>query len=211
MKTGSRPLNDRARQLLAVVEQAREQRCAELLDAARAQAQRLVKQARQSARSRLHHEVVLARGQLRHQRELAQAARDAERRRARHGADRQLLDAAWRQLREALAQRWHGPQSRRVWVAAVIEQAEARLVDRQWRIEHPVDWPEPERMALEQRLARGSGPGAAFIADPTLSAGLRVRAGDTVVDGSSDGLLRDRRHIEARLLAAVRRPGPGHD
>ena len=61
-------------------------------------------------------------------------------------------------------------------------------MERQWRIEHPVDWPEQELLALEQRMAAEQLARPAFIADPALSAGLRIRAGDTVVDGSSDGL-----------------------
>jgi hypothetical protein len=204
VNSGSQSSGDRARQLLAAVEAAREQRCAELLEAAQAQAQRLVRQAWQGARARLHHEVLLARDQFRHQRVIEQAAQDAERRGAQQAADRQLLDAAWQQLRDALGRRWHRPQSRATWVDALVEQASARLVERQWRIEHPVDWPEQERLALEQRLAGEQGAAPAFIADPALSAGLRIRAGDTVVDGSSDGLLRDRGRIESRLLAAVR-------
>jgi F0F1-type ATP synthase membrane subunit b/b' len=211
MKTGSQPMNDRARQLLTLVEQARDQRCSELLEAARAQAQRLVKQAWQNARAGLHREVEQARGQFRRQRAIEQAAQDADRRRAQQTADRQLLDAAWQQLHAVLGRRWHTTASRRVWIDALIEQASARLVERQWRIEHPADWPEPERLALEQQLAGGPGPAPVFVADPALLAGLRIRAGDTVVDGSSEGLLRDRRRIESRLLAVVRGMGTDHD
>ena len=40
-------------------------------------------------------------------------------------------------------------------------------------------------------------------AQPAISAGLRIGAEDTWVDGSIDGLLRDRTRIESVLLARL--------
>lgn len=194
----------RMQRLLDVVEQQRDSRCAEIVEQARAQARQLLKQARRDARTRLQHEILHAREQFSHQLVLQQASQAARQRQARHRSDRVLLDQSWQPLREALERRWQDPEARRTWVRILIAQARARLVQTAWCIEHPADWPAAEREETARQLRQLLGAVPEFAPEPSLRAGIRVRAGDTLVDGSCEGLLRDRVHIEARLLAAVR-------
>jgi hypothetical protein len=197
------PAADRVQQLLAVVEQARDKRCAELMERAQTEARQVLKHARQKARVRLHHEVLQLREQFRRHLVLDQAGKDARLRQARQRADRELLEQSWQPLRDALIDRWQVSAGRRAWVDAVIDQALARLVGKDWQIEHPSDWPEQERQVVKQRLRGLFGAEPVWVAEPSLPAGIRVRAEDTLVDGSCDGLLRDRNDIEARLLALM--------
>jgi F0F1-type ATP synthase membrane subunit b/b' len=196
--------DERLQGLLEAVEQQRETRCAAILAQARDDAQALVKQARGKARTRLHREILHARQQFAQQFALQQASQAASQREARFRSDRALLDQAWPLLRTALERRWQEPVARRRWVEALTDLALARLVADDWRIEHPADWPVEEREALARRVQERSGTQPVFDADTGLQAGIRVRAGNTLVDGSCDGLLRDRVHIEALLLAALR-------
>lgn len=196
--------DERLQGLLDAVAQQRETRCAEILARARDDAQALVKQARGKARTRLHREILHARQQFAQQLALQQAGQAARQREVRFRSDRALLDQAWPLLRAALVQRWRDAATRRRWVEALAGLAQARLVGDDWRIEHPADWPAEERDALARHLKERSGAEPAFSADTALQAGIRVRAGNTLVDGSCDGLLRDRVHIEALLLASLR-------
>jgi hypothetical protein len=195
--------------LLEVVERDRDQRCAEITGQARSEARRVIAQAWGAERARLHLEVLETRAAVRHQLLLAQGSLETRRRQARQQADRRLLEQAWPLLREALLRRWRQPETRQAWVEALITQALKRLVDSPWKVEHPSDWPAAERHAVEARLNQVLDPLPVFVAEPALRAGIRVQAGNSVVDGSCDGLLRDRLGIEARLLAEIRTPGYG--
>lgn len=195
---------ERMQRLLEVVEQQRERRCAEILQQAGEQARQLLQQARGKARVRLHREILHARQQYSHQAVLQQASQAARQRQARFRADHAWLEQAWSQLRAALERRWQDPAARAVWVESLAARALARLVGVDWQIRHPQDWPQGEREALAARLNETLGRMPAFAADADLRAGICIRAGETVVDGSCDGLLRDRVHIEALLLAGLR-------
>jgi hypothetical protein len=203
MSADREPAADRVQQLLAVVEQARDKHCAEVMERAQTEARQLLKHAWQKARVRLHHEILQSREQFRRHLVLERAGKEARLRQARQRADRVLLEQSWQPLRDALIRRWQVPAGRRAWVDAVIEQALGRLVGKEWQIEHPSDWPEQERQVVKERLRGLLGAEPLCVAESSLPAGICVRAGDTLVDGSCDGLLRDRSDIEARLLAVV--------
>ena len=189
--------------LLEVVEYNREKRCKALLDEARAQARQLVQRAHREARARLHQKVLAPREQLRQQLASAQAQRETHLRLQRHRADQTLLARAWSPLRERMAQRWREADSRQLWIDDLVEQACGMLVDRQWHIEYPPDWPARERTALEARLAGELGCVPTFAAHTEIEAGLRICAGAACVDGTLAGLLRARHRIEALMLATL--------
>jgi F0F1-type ATP synthase delta subunit len=58
---------------------------------------------------------------------------------------------------------------------------------------------------LEARLTNELKQAPHFRADGALTAGLVIEAGGAVLDASLEGLLRDRRRVEARLLAFLAR------
>lgn len=189
--------------LLRVVEHHRDERCARVLEAARVQAQQLLKRARREARARVHQAIETSREQARRQLASAQAQHQTQLRMQRQREDLALLARAWQPLHDRLLGRWQQSDSRRSWIDALVSQALATLIDRHWRIEHPADWPEAERATLEARLSAELGQAPAFSAHEAVTAGLRIRAGDACIDGSLTGLLRARDSIEAMMLAAL--------
>ncbi len=196
---------ERSKLLIDVVERERDKRCAAIVGQARSEAHRMLKQAWSRARARLHLEVLAAREQFRRQLLVAQASQATRQRQAQQGADRLLLDEAWQLLHASLIRRWQQPEARQAWVEALIGQALAQLVNGPWTIECPADWPEAERHALATQVRQALAHTPVFVVEPTLEAGIRVRAGNSVVDGSCAGLLHDRAGIEGRLLAAIRK------
>jgi exonuclease VII large subunit len=189
--------------LLAVVEQRRSEHCREVLDKAQQQAQQLVKQAYRDARQRMHRELDDIRQKLRQQMVSVVARRQTRKRQRRQQADEELLTTSWLNLHEALLHRWGDSVMRRRWVDDLVNQAASVLVDSHWLIEHPFDWPAQERSALQLRLQKQLAHAPHFEVKSTIAAGLRICAGGACVDGSADGLLRERLAIEAVLLARI--------
>lgn len=193
----------RLQHLLQVVAQNRDEQCAALRNEARTQARQVVRQAWGDARTRLHQKVLATRAQVRQQLSAAEARNQTRLRLQRHEADRTLLARAREPLGERLRQRWQHDASRRQWIDSLVEQAAGALLGSDWRVEHPADWPEPERAGLAQRLAGELNRIAVFEADPGIAAGLRICAGPACIDGTVEGLLRARPRIEALILATL--------
>ena len=189
--------------LLEVVERNRDERCRALLSEAREQARQLVHKAHREARAHLHHKVLATREKARLKLASAQAQRQTHLRLQRHRADQALLARTWQPLTDRMQQRWREAASRRLWIDNLLEQASTMLVDRNWRIEHPLDWPAGERHELETRLGSELGSPPGFFGQADIVAGLRICAGAACVDGTLEGLLRDRTRIEALLLATL--------
>ncbi|HYQ71339.1 MAG TPA: hypothetical protein VET88_05360, partial [Gammaproteobacteria bacterium] len=131
------------------------------------------------------------------------AQRQTRLRLQRHRADETLLARAWGPLGETLQQRWARQDTRTLWIENLVEQARMLLLDRDWTIEHPVDWPQAEREALGRQLQGEQGVAPVFVARPQITAGLRICAGPTCIDATRDGLLRARGRIEAMMLATL--------
>lgn len=189
------------RQLLQVVERHRDERCAELLGQARREATQVIRQAHAEARARVHQSIQGVRDERRRRLAASEAKLLTHRRRRREGADLWLLAAAWQPLRQALLARWSLAAAREQWIESLVRRACALLVATDWQIEHPVDWPAPERAALEERLAGQLGRVPEFSAREDIRAGLRICADGTCVDATLEGLLRDQARIESLLLA----------
>lgn len=189
--------------LLGVVEDYRQRRCAEALDQAHGQAQQLIKQAYHDARLHMHQEILNIREEMRKQLASAKAQQQTRSRQLQQQADQELLNHAWQSLRDTLINRWQQRTSRQEWIEELLDQALVTLVDTHWRIEHPLDWPEQERLALKKRLQRNGIRVTTFQAQNTIDAGLRICTAGTCVDGTAAGLLRDRSYIDALLLARI--------
>jgi len=189
------------RQLLQVVARHRDERCNELLGQARREASQVIRQAHAEARARMHESVQGIREERRSRLAAAEAQLQTRRRRRREAADLWLLAAAWQPLRKALQGRWSQVTARRHWIDFLVLRARTLLVATDWQIEHPLDWPAQERASLEERLNGQLGRLPEFIPREQISAGLRICADGTCVDGTLDGLLRDQARIESLLLA----------
>jgi hypothetical protein len=200
-------LGEREGRLLSVVEQYQAQECRRLLEEAEGAARDLLRRAYRSARDHLHQQVQAERTRARSRIEAAKAALATRERRHIEGLHWQLLEAAWPGLREALLQRWQAPEGRWAWVLRAVEEAQRSLPSQQWLIQHPPHLGTDEQARLRVALAPGLAEPPRFGLDATLEAGLLIRSGNAVLDATLDGLLADRRRLEARLLGLLQRGG----
>jgi len=201
-------LEAQMQQLLEVVARHRDEHCNELLGQARREASQVIRQAHAEARARMHESVQGIREKQRSRLAAAEAQLQTRRRRRREAADLWLLAAAWQPLRKALQARWSQEKARRQWIDFLVQRACTLLIATDWQIEHPLDWPAQERAALEGRLDGQLGRLPEFIPREQISAGLRICADGTCVDGTLEGLLRDQTRIESLLLARFNSGAP---
>jgi len=186
--------------LLAVVERYRQEKCSEVLNQANDQARQLLRQAYGEARARARRGMAELRLQYRRSIAEAEARQQTRLRQQRQRANSALLAGLWEPLRAAILSRWQQPEARCEWIEALVQKAAASLLDSAWTIEHPADWPQTEQRALRSSLG---GLSLSFVPQAAMTAGLRICAGGACVDGSVEGLLRDRAQIESLLLARL--------
>jgi hypothetical protein len=189
--------------LLALVESDRAARRELIEREAREAAREILAQARRAARERVHAALQPERRRLREGLASLEARFATERRLAAQRRLRERLDEAWRALPGALAARWADSAGREQWTGHMRASALDALGKGPWRIDHAPGWPQAEREAFARELAaHGPGP-VEFAQSSALAAGLVVRAGGNVVDGSLAGLLADRDALDARLADAL--------
>lgn len=193
-------LRERTQALLAVVDEYRRRRCAELLEPAEAQARQIVRAALAEARRRVRTAIAEERQRVAAEVAAAEARLATERRLAAQRRATRMLALAWDRLRDELARRWRDPDSRARWVGAHLARALQALPGGAWTIRCAPDWPAPERDAALQRLAAQGVRDVRVEPDAAIAAGLRVQAGHNVLDATLDGLLADRTAIEGQLL-----------
>lgn len=189
-------IDKQSRALLDLIEADRARQCAQILDAAHAQADAQRAQAHADARARMRQ--TFAEQRLRRRERIAAVQAQLATRRRLHAQQRNaaLLRLAWQQLPEALLALWREPASRAAWLAHAAGFARARLPGGAWRVVHAADGsPLPSHVPGARW-----GAAAQFNADPAIRAGLRIEIDGNVVDATLGGLLADRSEIEARLL-----------
>jgi hypothetical protein len=193
-------LEQRTTALLALVEEFRARRCAELLEPARQQARSLLRNARAEGRQRVHTTIGEARQRLASEVGAAQARLATDRRLAEQRHSVRVLQEAWSALREALRARWRDEHARREWLDAHLARALRVLPREPWQVEFAAGWSEAEREAFAARITAAGIASASWQARDDIDGGVRIRAGNNVVDATIDGLLADRAALEGRLL-----------
>ena len=193
--------SNKVRQMLDVVAQHRDEKCAAIRASAQAEAQALVRKAWRAARERLHNDNAETRRRVEHQLTSHEAQLQTRRRQQQQADDEVLLDTARTALQAALLERWRQPVSRQQWCEALVSAAATTLDGKAWTVDHPADWPMSEHEALQARIESLCGKAPRMQAQADISAGLRICAGATCMDATIDGLLRDRQRIDAELLA----------
>jgi hypothetical protein len=174
-----------------------------LIHAAEEEAAGIADAAKRSSRERLRTAVRAMRTERRARLNTAHARLEAARRGKQQALQAAMLDEAMTELSGALEKRWHDAKDRQVWCLSLVDEAKDRLEPGLWTIEHPADWDAGANTDLVDTLKNASGSLPAFEPDSEIGVGIRIRAGDSCLDGTIDGLLARRTKIEAVLLALL--------
>ena len=195
--------------LLGVVVENREKRCQAVRDKAHQQAAEINGQAYKRGRARLHRHVNELREKYRLKVTSATARNQTLLRQQHHKEERAILDVAWPVLRTAMTALWQQHETRCEWIESAIETARQRLREQGWRIEHPPDFTEDDRQCIEQMFTGDDRPELSACED--IEAGIRIRLDGAVIDATLAGLLRQKRAIEARMIARIKQGAMSHD
>lgn len=202
--------NETLEHLLGVVVENREKRCQQVREKARQQARDITRQAHARTRARMHHHVNELREKYRLRITSANARNQTLLRQQHQKEDRAMLDVAWPLLREAMTALWNKPESRREWLLAAIADASSRLREHGWHIEHPRKLSEEDEKLITHMLSGSKSKHPKLVAVDDIEAGIRIKIKGTVVDATLEGLLSQRKAIEAVMLARIKQGAANH-
>ena len=193
--------------LLKLVEQHRQKSCTKIQALAQEKAAELISKAHGAARNRMHDFNINLRGEIDRQLSSTEARLQTQKRLARQQSDEELLDSGWSLMQTSLEQFWQQADTRRQWIDNLVTLATAKLVSPHWQIEHPADWATEERHTLQKLLQEQLGQLPEFKSDSNISAGLRLCATGSCIDGTVVGLMHEKSWIEAKLLMVLHKHG----
>ncbi len=203
MKTPQSIVEAQVDHLLKVVEQYQQEHCESILRRADRQAKKIIEEAYSIVRGRTRRSLEEIRSQSLQDLKMAEASLQTQIRLARHKLDEAFLDQAWLKLRDALCLRWRDKGMRDQWIDEIVRQADASLVSREWTLECPDSLTDEECKTLKDQLDSLKLDSVDMKTGDGINAGLRICAGGACIDGSVDGLLRQRARIEEMFLASI--------
>lgn len=186
--------------LLGEIEQQCGAECRTIIESAEREAEAIISTAYAAARQRGHKLIMGLRREGEQRLMRATAQRDNDMRMAEEARAAAVLRRGCPQLIDAVVARWNVPEHRRAWIEAVAHSA-WRLNPGAWTVEHPAAWG-----AVDERTFRdavGTAGPITFRLTSDIIAGLRIRSGGAVLDGSPEALLADQPVVEAKILAAI--------
>ncbi|WP_333823481.1 hypothetical protein [Pinisolibacter sp.] len=205
MTTSDTAPDTRADDLVREIEAQSEAECRALLDAARLEAQAIVREAAAAATRHVHDAMEDLKRDGARRLARAKAQIDTEMRVRDQALAAGNLRDGCPMLVVAVAERWNDAAARRSWAIALARQAFERLRPGNWVVEHPKDWAEDEAGAFLEALPAEARGGVRFRAVDDFEAGLRVVAPGVVLDATPERLLADKPAVQALLLAGIAR------
>jgi len=189
--------------LLKVVNQYEQEHCDATRNRAREQADSIIKDAYQRVRERTRRSIEEVRSRSLQDLKMAEASLQTQIRLARHKLDEAFLEQAWASLRDVLCLRWKDKEMRSQWINEIVQKADEALISRQWTLECPDSLTDDECNKLNEKLQSLNLESLDLKQGENINAGLRICAGGACIDGSVDGLLRQRARIEEMFLASI--------
>lgn len=189
--------------LLKVVNQYEQEHCDSMRIRARQQADSIIKDAYLRVRERTRRSIEEVRSRSLQDLKMAEASLQTQIRLARHKLDEAFLEQAWTSLRDVLCLRWKDKEMRGQWINEIVQKADEVLISRQWMLECPDSLTDDECNKLNEQLQSLNLESLELKQGEKINAGLRICAGGACIDGSVDGLLRQRARIEEMFLASI--------
>lgn len=194
-------------ELIALVAKGRDAKREEILSAAHAEAELILKNAHHNARKRVGEVIAQERRNLAEAQNSVRAHLESGQRRHRMKEAEALVKAGRAQLEQAMLQRWQDATARGAWLDFVATQAIRFLPQGHWQLvcAEGVDMSEIDK--LKNRVDQKRSCQLSSQSEAALKAGLKVGCLGAWVDGTLEGLLADSRSIDAQLLGLITATG----
>jgi hypothetical protein len=200
-------VSNRMNELINIVEQNRDAKQQEILEAARSEAQQILKNAYSQARKRVGEVVAQERRIQAEVENTARARLETEQRQQQLQRSEALLKESREILEKALVQRWQDQTARRAWLNFIAQQAGRFLPKGQWQVVSPAPLDKDDITHLKNCISKKPTPPLTFQSEEKLVAGLKIGCNNAWVDGTLDMLLADTRSIDAQLLGLIAATG----
>jgi len=107
-------------------------------------------------------------------------------------------------LEQALMKQWSESEDRLGWLERCAEEALKRLPKGHWTVQHPEDCTPQELTHFSDLVTRGPADTTMDMqVVPAIKAGLVIGSSNARLDMSLEGLLKDTKSVEARMLALL--------
>lgn len=191
--------------LLALTDAWAKERCVKIFDETDIKVKEIVRSAHRDARERLRRHVEQDRQSAKQRMSSFEATLKTRQRKEQQVRDQQFLRESWHQLIAELIDRWNSPLSREHWTGSIWSHAKKHLPMSVWLVEYPSDWSAEERESLGEQIEDFTGSRPEWCADIGITVGFRIVSAGACVDGTLQGLLANRRRLEAETLSAYKK------
>lgn len=199
---------DQETQLIALVDDFRDQECRKLMENAHNKYQELLKTEYQNAKRQVHQAVERERERAIFQVRSAEAELHTRLRANNQRIAQSLLKVGWGHLEKELTEKWQQQDGRRLWIRRCAKEALIRLPASEcWVVQYPADTNSDDLTLFKKIISEKFPHTRCEMTGSDIQAGLVMNAGNTFLDMSLPGLLRDRANIEGRILALLHRVG----
>jgi hypothetical protein len=199
----SRSVTSRRNELIALVEQNRKAKSEEILQAARTEAQRIIKTGFAEARIRVTEAIDKERRRKAVVENTVLARKKTEERQQKLLESEALLKESREILKKVLIQRWEDATAREAWFNFVTEQAMRFLPQGEWQVVTPFEITEVDMEHIKSRIKPNPTSPIIFTHDALIEAGLKIGCNNAWVDGSLAMLLADSNSIDSQLLGLI--------
>jgi len=199
-------VQEQERKLIALVEQYRNRECTKQFEQAHKTRQEMIRTAYRDARQHLHQAVERERAHAISQVRSAEAELHTKRRAVEQRLAESSLKEGWQLLGQGLLKQWQDSEGRLAWIERCAKEALKRLPRDHWTVQHPTDCTPKELTHFSDLITRESTDTVIDLqAVPAIKAGLVIGTSNTWLDMSLHGLLKDKKSVEARMLALFNR------
>ena len=199
-------VQEHEQKLIALVEGYRDRECNEQFEQAHNTKQEMIRIAYRDARQHLHQAVERERARAISHVRSAEAELHTKRRAVEQRVAKSFLKEGWLLLRERLLKQWQDSEGRLTWIGRCAIEALKRLPTDHWTVQHPANCMPEELTHFSNLIAKElEGTVIDMLVTPEIEAGLLIGTNNTYLDMSLEGLLKDSRSVEARMLALLNR------
>jgi len=197
-------VEEQERKLITLVEEYRDRECSQLLDQANNTRQEMIRTAYRDARQHLHQAVERERARAISHIRSTEAELHTRRRAVEQREAESFLKQGWQILEQALMKQWSESEDRLGWLERCAEEALKRLPKGHWTVQHPEDCTPQELTHFSDLVTRGPADTTMDMqVVPAIKAGLVIGSSNARLDMSLEGLLKDTKSVEARMLALL--------
>lgn len=175
------------------------QTCHTLVEGAKQQAKEIINKSYQEVMQEVKQVIAEERVYITHYSQMQNAKLWTVEQQVHYQQEQAFIEKALHLIQMKLSDFWQN--KRNIWLDKILQQALKILFGKSWLIEHTEDFTETEQLYMISQINKViSEPLIEFKVNTQISAGIIIQQEYIILDGSLEGLLKDKNQITANLL-----------